>query len=110
MANIVTWLSKTSLLQLVDANLALGDAVSDWAYTSGTRTPIKALQGVLGVTADGLIGKDTLAALQAHSADLSGFVRDIAKARIAFLGLAATNGQIAPAFIGGEINRALLFL
>ena len=43
--------------------------VVDFAYNSGVRTAIKNVQKALGCVADGIIGKKTLAALNAENAE-----------------------------------------
>jgi len=44
----------------------LGLVMLDWAVPHGVRTATRALQGVLGVYADGRIGQQTLAAVRAR--------------------------------------------
>ena len=42
---------------------SIADCLVSWAWGSGARTAIKQMQRVLGVTRDGIIGKNTLAAI-----------------------------------------------
>lgn len=61
--NYAEWLRVTGLEALISRGVLLADVVIDWAVHSGHVTAIKALQGVLGVTADGMIGPQTLTAI-----------------------------------------------
>jgi lysozyme family protein len=107
-ANIQDWLVLTGLQQIVNASLPLGTAVADWAFNSGFRVALMALQKILGVTPDGLLGSVTLSAV--GKVDGPATARQVAKARLEFLGSAITHGQIAPQYAGGLINRAASFL
>lgn len=52
----------------------------DWSWMSGTRTAIKKVQRLLGVTADGIVGVKTLAAINGHSEDaLFGQIKEARK-------------------------------
>jgi lysozyme family protein len=42
---------------------SIADCLVSWAWGSGARTAVKQMQRVLGVTRDGIIGKNTLAAI-----------------------------------------------
>lgn len=46
---------------------SVANAIVDWAWHSGTATAVKEVQKVLGVKADGIIGKITLSAINSHS-------------------------------------------
>lgn len=46
---------------------SVANAIVDWAWNSGTITASKEVQKVLGVTADGIIGNITLAAINSRS-------------------------------------------
>lgn len=69
-------------------NQSIADIVVDWAWASGTKTSIRQVQKLLGVTADGVVGPVTLAAIAAapprelfdkiHSARVA-FVDDIVR-------------------------------
>jgi lysozyme family protein len=63
--NYAAWMRLTKLDQLLsDRTDTLADAVIDLAVHSGHVVAIKALQGALGVTADGVIGPVTLKAVR----------------------------------------------
>lgn len=44
-------------------NQSIADIVVDWAWASGTSTSIKQVQKILGVAVDGIVGNDTLTAI-----------------------------------------------
>jgi lysozyme family protein len=44
-------------------NQSIADIVVDWAWASGTITSIKQVQKILGVAVDGIVGNDTLTAI-----------------------------------------------
>ena len=46
---------------------SVANAIVDWGWNSGTITAVKEVQKVLGVTADGIIGNVTLAAINSKS-------------------------------------------
>lgn len=58
-------------------------AVFDWAVQGGVGRAARDMQGALGVTADGAIGRQTLAALR--GADPADVVRDVCARRLAYL-------------------------
>ena len=45
------------------ANQSIANIVVDWAWASGTVTSIKQVQKILGVSVDGIVGNDTLTAI-----------------------------------------------
>lgn len=52
----------------------------EWSWMSGARTAIKKVQKLLGVTADGIVGPKTLAAINGHSGDaLFGQIKELRK-------------------------------
>jgi lysozyme family protein len=51
-------------------SIGLSVAVFDMAANSGTRTAVMKLQGILNVTQDGIIGAETLSAIESYSGDL----------------------------------------
>lgn len=108
-SNIMIWLAKSGQMPIVALSLPLGDVIADWCYTSGLRTGIQGLQGVLGVATDGLIGPKTLDKLRAEP-DPSALVRDVSIRRCKLLAAAFAHGQIKPEFCVGEFDRALSFI
>ena len=63
--NYATWLRVTKLDAVVTVADVLADIVVDIAVMSSAPKAIKALQAVLGVPVDGVLGPQTLAALAA---------------------------------------------
>ena len=62
---------------------SVANAIVDWAWNSGTVTASKEVQKVLGVTADGIIGNITLAAINSRSPlPLFGAIQEARKAYI----------------------------
>lgn len=64
-ANYLTWLSKTRLDQLCTVDDALANVTIDAAVNTGTYRAIRALQAAIGTRPDGVIGAQTLEALEA---------------------------------------------
>lgn len=64
-SNYRAWLTLVGLTSIVDVGDALSDILLDVAVMSGHRQAIMALQSVLHVQADGIVGPATLAALVA---------------------------------------------
>lgn len=88
---------------------ALLAQVADFAIHSGSRTALQHLQRLMGMTEiDGIMGPDTLAALQA--ADPQQLNTELVKARCLYLArlCVATPSQLA--FLAGWLTRALSFL
>lgn len=62
---------------------SVANAIVDWAWNSGTVTASKEVQKILGVTADGIIGNITLAAINSRSPlPLFGAIQEARKAYI----------------------------
>jgi murein L,D-transpeptidase YcbB/YkuD len=108
-SNLVMFFAKTGLLSVINASVALGDAVADYAYAVSVRGAVRALQAVLGVTQDGIMGPVTMDALH-QQPDLAGLVRDIAIARLKTIGQGLASGQTKPEFASGLVDRAVSFL
>ena len=114
-ANLQIWFTKSGLIDLISLSLPLGDAVADYCYAVSFADGVKALQGVLGVNPDGVIGPVTAAALvnwldPARSNDVHAAVRAVAVSRIEIIAEAITSGASAPKFASGLIGRALTFI
>jgi lysozyme family protein len=84
-------------------NQSLANICVDWAWGSGVRTSVKAVQRILGVTADGICGRQTLAAL--NSADQRVLFNRIRLARIAFVEDIVRRKPSQKKFIKGWKNR-----
>lgn len=62
-SNYLTWIGVIGFHPLVDAGDDLADILLDVAVMSDHHKAIKALQAAIGITADGLLGPETLAAI-----------------------------------------------
>ena len=82
---------------------SVANAIVDWAWHSGTITAAKEIQKVLGVSADGIIGNVTLAAINSWSPlPLFG---QIQQARIAYLHRICNARPANNKFLKGWLNR-----
>lgn len=50
-------------------NQAIANILVDWAWASGARTAIRKVQELLGVSVDGLVGNETLSAINGQDAE-----------------------------------------
>lgn len=50
-------------------NQAIANILVDWAWSSGARTAIRKVQELLGVSVDGLVGNETLSAINGQDAE-----------------------------------------
>lgn len=64
-------------------NQSIANIVVDWAWASGTKTSVRQVQKLLGITADGVVGPVTLGAIA--TADPRQLFDKIHAARIAFV-------------------------
>lgn len=78
----------------------------DFGINSGPGTAIKALQEVIGVTADGSIGPKTIAAALAAGDVTTG----ISKWRVMMIGRIVRRDPSQLVFLQGWLNRALSFI
>ena len=83
-------------------------AVVDFAVHSGPVTAVKHLQRSLGVTADGIIGPSTLAAIRMSA--LPRIQSEYAKARLRYLASLVVAQPVKVRFLLGWLNRAMEFL
>lgn len=83
---------------------SVAEYVMDFGYNSGIKTAAKALQRVIGVNADGVIGKQTLSAL--HSHNQRAVFESLVQYRVDFIG--NING-LRSDVIQGLIKRAKSF-
>lgn len=88
---------------------SVANALVDWAYNSGPATAAKAVQKIVGVTADGIIGNQTLAAINSKNARQ--LFSDIKAARTQFVENIVKNKPLQGKFLKGWKNRinALVF-
>lgn len=77
--NYAQWMVKTRLLDVCQIDGFIGWVVTDMAVHFGLSTAVKVLQRSLGVTADGVIGPQTLNALD--HANAHQFARTIVAAK-----------------------------
>ena len=75
----------------------------DWGWASGTKTSVKQVQRLLGVTADGIVGPVTLAAING-TAPLSLFYR-IREARVDFANAIVRRNPSQRKWLRGWLNR-----
>ena len=84
-------------------NQSIADIVVDWAWASGTVTSIKQVQKILGVAVDGIVGNDTLTAI--NTADQRSLVVKIHSRRIEFVENIVKRDPSQTRFLKGWKNR-----
>lgn len=85
------------------ANQSIANIVVDWAWGSGTVTSIKQVQKILGVAVDGIVGNDTLTAI--NTADQSTLFDRIHEKRIEFVENIVKRNPSQSRFLKGWKNR-----
>lgn len=90
-------------------NQSVANICVDWAWASGTGTSIKQVQRILGVAVDGIVGKDTLNAI--NTADPKTLFDKIHAKRIEFVEDIVRRNPSQSRFIRGWKNRinAIIF-
>lgn len=82
---------------------AVADMLVDWCWTSGVAWPVRRVQRLLGVEADGVVGKRTLYELNCWEGDtLAGVLAD---ERIDYYKGIAARDKSQAVFLNGWINR-----
>lgn len=84
-------------------NQAVANIVVDWAWASGARTAIRKVQELLGVSVDGLVGNETLSAI--NSQDAEELFDRIKVARYDFVDAIVKRDPSQKRFINGWKNR-----
>lgn len=84
-------------------NQSIADIVVDWAWASGTVTSIKQVQKILGVAVDGIVGNDTLTAI--NTADQRILFDKIHSKRIEFVENIVKRNPSQARFLKGWKNR-----
>lgn len=84
-------------------NQSIADIVVDWAWASGTVTSIKQVQKILGVAVDGIVGNDTLTAI--NTADQHTLFDKIHSRRIEFVENIVKRDPSQTRFLKGWKNR-----
>jgi lysozyme family protein len=80
----------------------------DWAVTSGPAIPIQALQRIVGVPSDGVMGPQTLTALtRMHPEDV---LTHLVAERVKQIGRIVEKSPSQVKFLGGWLDRTLSFL
>ncbi len=79
----------------------------DWAWNSGTKTAIRKVQTLLGVTVDGIVGARTLAAINA--ADPRQLFVRVKAARLAYVEGIVSRNPSQRKFLNGWKNRIKSF-
>lgn len=95
------YISDPGFGQITDANLRL--ILVDSGVLHGTGRAIKWLQTALGVTVDGVLGQQTLSALQNASADV--VARGVLALRFKFVGALLSRDHSQVVFAAGWLNR-----
>lgn len=85
------------------SNQSIADICVDWAWASGTATSIKQVQRILGVAVDGIVGNDTLTAI--NKADQRMLFDKIHSKRIEFVENIVKNRPSQTRFLKGWKNR-----
>lgn len=85
------------------ANQSIAEIVVDWAWASGTGTSIKQVQKILGVSVDGIVGNDTLTAI--NTADQRDLFDRIHMKRIRFVEDIVKRNPSQARFLKGWKNR-----
>lgn len=89
-------------------NDAVRFALIDFAINSGPVTAIRALQKAVGVTVDGVIGRDTLDTI--NHFEVVSLLRLVVSQRLRYLGRLITNDPRQSAFAAGWLNRVATIL
>lgn len=84
-------------------NQSVANICVDWAWASGTGTSIKQVQRILGVSVDGIVGKNTLDAI--NKADPKSLFEKIHNQRIKFVEDIVKRSPSQSRFIKGWKNR-----
>ncbi len=84
-------------------NQSIADIVVDWAWASGPVTSIKQVQKILGVAVDGIVGNDTLTAI--NTADQRSLFVKIHSRRIEFVENIVKRDPSQTRFLKGWKNR-----
>ncbi len=85
------------------ANQSIANIVVDWAWASGTKTSIKQVQRILNTTVDGVVGPQTIAAI--NSANPRELFDRIRSARLTFVDDILRRNPTQSRFIRGWKNR-----
>ena len=85
-------------------NSQIANLLVDFAINSGCRTAIKSLQGLLDVGVDGVVGPQTIGAINAHS-DPHGLFEELMKARKNHYLTIVENNPNQKVFLKGWMNR-----
>jgi lysozyme family protein len=102
--NYRLWLSKTGLVQVIGPVFdELADIVVDIAVMSDHRKAIKALQATLGLTADGVLGPQTLTAFS--KADRKQLAKDVVAWDMSYQGRLITQDPRRAKYAAGWANR-----
>ncbi len=85
------------------ADQSIANLLVDWTWNSGVINPVKKLQRILGITADGIVGKKTLAALNNRSPlPIFGALK---QARIAYYKAIVARDKSQQKHLKGWLNR-----
>ena len=81
----------------------VANMIVDWVWTSGQGIGIKRVQKILGVTADGIVGPKTIAAVNAK--DPNELVKEVYNARLSHFNAIVKANPSQKKWLNGWINR-----
>lgn len=84
-------------------NQSIANICIDWAWGSGTKTAIKQVQRILGVSDDGIVGNITLSAI--NSSNPKKLFEKIKSARLSFVEAIVRRNPSQKVFVKGWRNR-----
>ena len=84
-------------------NQSIANIIVDWAWMSGTKTAIKKIQKILGVESDGIVGNQTINAI--NTADQEKLFNNIYNKREEFYYNICENNSSQKVFLKGWLNR-----
>lgn len=89
-------------------NQSIAEFIFDWGYNSGYKTAAKKVQETVGVTVDGIIGSQTLKAI--NDADQEDLFYQLKAKREAFFRSIVANNPSQKKFLKGWLNRNNSFI
>ena len=84
-------------------NQSIANIIVDWAWMSGTKTTIKKIQKILGIKTDGIVGKQTINAI--NSSNQEELFKNIYNKREEFYYNICDNNPSQKIFLIGWLNR-----
>jgi lysozyme family protein len=84
-------------------NQSIADIIVDWAWMSGVKTAIKKVQKILNVDVDGIVGKQTITAI--NNADSEILFKNIYNERVKYYTNIVKRTPSQQVFLNGWMNR-----